>query len=179
MVVVLTMADDPAFARQAIAAGAIGHVLKDAADGELVDAVRDAAHGRSYLNPRLGARLVAAAAATEAEGELALGSTFAGHRIESLAGRGGMGVVYRATDLALDRQVALKLIAPSHVRDPVFRARFERECRLAAAIDHPHVVPVLHAGEQDGRLYLTMRYVDGTDLARFCVTRADSRRRAP
>ncbi len=75
-----------------------------------------------------------------------------------------MGVVYRATDLALDRQVALKLIAASHARDPVFRARFERECRLAAAIDHPHVVPVLHAGEQDGRLYLTMRYVDGTDL---------------
>jgi serine/threonine protein kinase len=75
-----------------------------------------------------------------------------------------MGVVYRATDLALDRPVALKLIASSHARDPVFRARFERECRIAAAIDHPHVVPVLHAGAERGRLYVTMRYVDGTDL---------------
>jgi DNA-binding NarL/FixJ family response regulator len=163
-VVVLTMTEDPAFAREAIAAGATGYVLKDAADGELVDAVRDAAQGRSYLNPRLGARLAAAAAAAGAEEEFAVGSTFAGHRIEAVAGRGGMGVVYRATDLTLDRPVALKLIASSHARDPVYRARFERECRLAAAIDHPHVVAVLQAGEQDGRLYLTMRYVEGTDL---------------
>jgi DNA-binding NarL/FixJ family response regulator len=163
-VVVLTMTEDPAFAREAIAAGASGYVLKEAADGELVDAVRDAAQGRSYLNPRLGARLAAAVAAAGAEEELAVGSTFAGHRIEAVAGRGGMGVVYRATDLTLDRPVALKLIASRHARDPVYRARFERECRLAAAIDHPHVVAVLQAGEQDGRLYLTMRYVEGTDL---------------
>jgi serine/threonine protein kinase len=129
-----------------------------------VDAVREAARGRSYLNPRLGARLAAAAAPAGAGEELALGSTFAGHRIEAVAGRGGMGVVYRAIDLALDRTVALKLIASSHARDPVYRARFERECRLAAAIDHPHVVAVLQAGERDRRLYLTMRYVEGTDL---------------
>ena len=96
--------------------------------------------------------------------ELKVGDTFAGHRIDALAGRGGMGVVYRATDLALDRPVALKLIAPAAALDPVFRARFEHECRAAAAIDHPHAVEVFHAGEEDGVLYVTMRYVEGTDL---------------
>jgi serine/threonine-protein kinase len=93
-----------------------------------------------------------------------VGSIFAGHRIEAVAGRGGMGVVFRATDLALDRPVALKLIAPDAAQDPVFRARFEHECRAAAAIDHPHAVEVFHAGDVDGVLYVTMRYVDGTDL---------------
>ena len=96
--------------------------------------------------------------------ELPVGSTFARHRIEAVAGRGGMGVVFRATDLALDRSVALKLIAPSAALDPVFRARFEHECRAAAAIDHPHAVEVFHAGEEDGLLYVTMRYVEGADL---------------
>jgi DNA-binding NarL/FixJ family response regulator len=96
--------------------------------------------------------------------QLTVGDTFAGYRIDALAGRGGMGVVYRATDLALERQVALKLIAPDAAQDPVFRARFEHECRAAAAIDHPHAVEVFHAGEEDGVLYVTMRYVEGTDL---------------
>jgi DNA-binding NarL/FixJ family response regulator len=96
--------------------------------------------------------------------ELTVGSTFARHRIEAVAGRGGMGIVFRATDLALDRPVALKLIAPSVALDPVFRARFEVECRAAAAIDHPHAVEVFHAGEEDGVLYVTMRYVEGEDL---------------
>jgi CheY-like chemotaxis protein len=162
-VVVLTMTEDPAFASEALAAGASGYVLKEAADAELVQAVRSAARGDTYLNPRLGARLAVAGAAG-ADEELPIGAIFAGHRIDAVAGRGGMGVVYRATDLALDRSVALKLIASSHARDPVFRARFERECRIAAAIDHPHVVPVLHAGAEHGRLYVTMRFVDGSDL---------------
>jgi DNA-binding NarL/FixJ family response regulator len=96
--------------------------------------------------------------------ELEPGSTFAGHRIEALAGRGGMGVVYRATDLTLHRQVALKLIAPALAADPVFRERFAIECRSAAAIDHPHAVPVYRAGEEDGALFVTMRFIEGTDL---------------
>src|SRR3954453_21585823 len=99
-----------------------------------------------------------------AGGELGVGSPFAGHRIDAVAGRGGMAVVYRATDLTLDRPVALKLLTPSLARAPVFRARFERECRLAAALDHPNVVPIFHAGTERGALYLTMRYVAGTDL---------------
>ena len=166
-VVVMTQHDDPDFARTALLGGASGFVLKEAAQGELVDAVRAAAAGRTYVDPSLGARLVApppAAPAVDADAELPIGSTFAGHRIEAVAGRGGMGVVYRATDLTLDRPVALKLLVPSLAADPVFRARFERECRLAAALDHPHVVPIFHAGSERGALYLTMRYVKGTDL---------------
>ena len=96
--------------------------------------------------------------------DLALDSTFAGCRIEAVAGRGGMGVVYRATQLGLDRAVALKLVAPERAADENFRARFEREARVAAAIEHPNVIPVYGAGEEDGRLYLLMRWVPGTDL---------------
>ncbi len=157
-VVVLTMEGDPGMARAALAAGARGYVLKEGAETELVDAVRAVASGRTYLDPELGARLAAGSH------ELSVGATFAGHRIDAVAGQGGMGIVYRATDLALERPVALKLVAPALAADPVFRTRFERECRLAAALDHPHVVPVFHAGEEGGRLYVTMRFIDGTDL---------------
>src|SRR5918992_1122366 len=92
------------------------------------------------------------------------GSTFAGYRIESLVGRGGMGVVYRATDLSLERPVALKLIAPELAEDQRFRERFLREPRLAASLDHPNVIPIYEAGEHDGQLYLAMRFVEGSDL---------------
>jgi DNA-binding beta-propeller fold protein YncE len=92
------------------------------------------------------------------------GATFAGYRIESLVGRGGMGVVYRATDLTLQRPVALKLIAPELAQDEHFRGRFLREPRLAASLDHPGVVPIYEAGEWKGQLYLAMRYVEGSDL---------------
>jgi DNA-binding NarL/FixJ family response regulator len=97
--------------------------------------------------------------------DLEPGTVFAGHRLEEVAGRGGMGVVFRATDLALDRRVALKVIAPALADDPIFRVRFERECRSAAALDHPSVVQVFHAGEEDGLLYVTMRFIEGTDLS--------------
>jgi predicted Ser/Thr protein kinase len=92
------------------------------------------------------------------------GDVFAGHRITGVAGRGGMGVVYRAVQLDLDRAVALKLIAPDLAEDPAFRERFVRESRLAAAIDHPNVIPIYYTGEHEGALYIAMRYVDGSDL---------------
>src|SRR3954454_10081088 len=92
------------------------------------------------------------------------GSRFAGYRIESFVGRGGMGVVYRATDLSLDRPVALKLIAPELADDPRFRERFLVAPRLAASLDHASVVPIYEAGEHEGQLYLAMRYVPGSDL---------------
>jgi serine/threonine protein kinase len=92
------------------------------------------------------------------------GSTFAGCKIEAVAGRGGMGVVFRATQLALRRSVALKAIAPELAADLDFRERFQRESQLAASIDHRNVIPVYEAGELDGTLYLIMRWVDGTDL---------------
>src|SRR4051794_1757487 len=75
-----------------------------------------------------------------------------------------MGVVYRAKHLALDRPVALKLITPDLASEPGFRERFQRESRIAAALDHPNVITVHHAGEEDGRLFITMRLIDGEDL---------------
>src|SRR5437868_473314 len=100
-------------------------------------------------------------------GPLAEGAELAGYRIESLLGRGGMGVVYRARDLALDRYVALKLLAPELAEDVRFRERFLRESRLAASLDHPAIVPIYDAGEVAGRLYIDMRLVEGTDLKRL------------
>jgi DNA-binding beta-propeller fold protein YncE len=96
--------------------------------------------------------------------ELTEGEVFADHRIEGLAGRGGMGVVYRATQLALERTVALKLIAPGLAEDEDFRERFGRESKAAASIEHPNVIPIYHAGERDGQLFIVMRYVEGEDL---------------
>ena len=96
--------------------------------------------------------------------DLLPGAVIAGCRIEAVAGRGGMGIVYRATQLSLGRPVAVKLIAPDRAADPGFRERFERESRVAAAIDHPNVIPVYAAGEEGGHLYIVMRYVSGTDL---------------
>jgi streptogramin lyase len=96
--------------------------------------------------------------------ELQAGDVIAGYRVAGVAGRGGMGVVYRAEQLDLQRPVALKLIATPLARDEAFRERFVRESRAAAAIDHPNVIPVYSAGEDQGRLYLAMRFVDGEDL---------------
>ena len=93
-----------------------------------------------------------------------VGRQVAGYRIEREIGRGGMAVVYRAHDLRLDRTVALKLLAPELARNDVFRKRFTHESRAAAAIDHPHIVPVFEADETDGVLYIAMRYVEGSDL---------------
>jgi YVTN family beta-propeller protein len=92
------------------------------------------------------------------------GSVFAGHRIEGLAGKGGMGIVYRATHLALDHVVALKVISPALAQDERFRRRFGEESRLAVSIRHPNVVPIHHAGEEDGLLFVTMDLIDGVDL---------------
>ncbi|MBD0743757.1 serine/threonine-protein kinase [Streptomyces sp. CBMA152] len=93
-----------------------------------------------------------------------IGRKIAGYRVEAEIGRGGMAVVYRARDLRLDRTVALKLLAPELARNDTFRQRFTHESRVAAAIDHPHIVPIFEAGETDGVLYIAMRYVSGRDL---------------
>jgi serine/threonine-protein kinase len=75
-----------------------------------------------------------------------------------------MGVVYLAEHLHLGRKVALKLLPPEFASDERFRERFVRESRVAATIDHANVIPVYDAGEADGHLYISMRYVDGEDL---------------
>ena len=95
---------------------------------------------------------------------LATGSVFAGHRVEGAVGRGGMGVVYRARHLELDRVVALKVIGSEELEDRVVRERFLREAKAAASVDHPNVIPLHYAGEEDGVAYLVMRFVDGDDL---------------
>lgn len=95
------------------------------------------------------------------------GSVFAGHRIEEVAGRGGMGVLYRATHLELGVPRALKLIVPEHTTDDEFRSRFKRESRIAARIEHPHVIPVHAVGEEDGVLYISMRFISGKDLGQL------------
>lgn len=96
--------------------------------------------------------------------DLALGDEVAGYRIDARIARGGMGVVYRATHLGLDRPVALKVIARELAGDASFRDRFLRESRLAARLDHPAVVPVYDSREVDGELIVAMRLVEGGDL---------------
>jgi serine/threonine protein kinase len=99
-----------------------------------------------------------------ASGGLAAGSQIAGYLIQEQIGRGGMAVVYRASDPRLNRWVALKILAPELTGDAAYRQRFLREMRAAAAVDHPHIVPVFDAGEADGNLFIAMRYVSGQDL---------------
>jgi serine/threonine protein kinase len=93
------------------------------------------------------------------------GSSFAGYRLDRLLGRGGMGTVYRATQLQSGRTVALKLLRLELTSDVGFSARFKREARLSGELRHPHVVGLVEAGESEGTLYLAMDYIDGVDLA--------------
>jgi YVTN family beta-propeller protein len=93
-----------------------------------------------------------------------IGTELGGYLIESLVGRGGMGVVYLAQDLRLERKVALKLLPPELSADESFRDRFLRESRIAASLDHRSIVPIYDAGEIEGVLFIAMRYVEGTDL---------------
>ncbi len=95
---------------------------------------------------------------------LSPGSTFAGYQVESVVGLGGLGILYRARQLRLDRPVALKLVEPEVARDPVARERLRREARAVASLDHPNVVPLYEASEQDGTVYIVSRWVDGTEL---------------
>ena len=93
-----------------------------------------------------------------------VGTNVAGYAIESVLGHGAMGVVYVARQDSPARRVALKLIAPAFAGDEVFRRRFLREATAAAAIEHPHILPVYAAGESNGILFMAMRLVDGQDL---------------
>jgi serine/threonine-protein kinase len=93
-----------------------------------------------------------------------IGSDVAGYAVESVLGSGAMGVVYVARQLSPERKVALKLITPAFANDEVFRRRFLREATAAAAIEHPHILPVYAAGESNGTLFMAMRLIDGRDL---------------
>jgi predicted Ser/Thr protein kinase len=93
-----------------------------------------------------------------------IGTEVAGFRIESVLGRGGMSVVYIAEQIRLGRKVALKVLTTELAWDEQFRERFVRESHIAAAIDHPNIIPIYDAGEADGLLYIAMRFVEGPDL---------------
>jgi serine/threonine protein kinase len=92
------------------------------------------------------------------------GSSFAGYEVESVVGAGGIGILYRARQLKLDRPVALKLVESDVARDPVIRERLRREARAVAALDHPNVVPLYEAGEDGGTVFIATRWVEGTEL---------------
>ena len=96
-----------------------------------------------------------------------IGQEFAGYRLDALIGSGGMSIVYRAEHLTLGRTVALKLLDPQLSEDAAFRERFLRESRHAASLDHPNIVPIFEAGEEEGVFYIAMRFVDGSDLKRL------------
>jgi len=95
---------------------------------------------------------------------LRMGTIFGRYRIEGVAGTGGMGVVYRATDTETGQPAALKVVSSVRTLDDENRERLLREAQLVARIDHPGVVPVYEAGENDGHFYLAMLWVDGCDL---------------
>ena len=92
------------------------------------------------------------------------GARVAGYVLEEQIGQGGMAVVFRARDERLDRQVALKFLAPWLATDEEFRRRFDQESRLAAAVNNPHIIPVFRADEADGLLFIAMLYVTGGDV---------------
>jgi predicted Ser/Thr protein kinase len=97
------------------------------------------------------------------------GTTIAGYRVERRLGSGGMGAVYEATQLSLDRVVALKVLSPTLSADAGFRERFRREAMLQAALEHPNIVPVYEAGESEAGLFMAMKLVDGADLKRLAA----------
>ena len=100
-----------------------------------------------------------------------VGDEFAGYRVRSVLGRGGMSVVYQAENLRLSSVIALKVLAPELAADDVFRARFLEESRIAASLNHPNVIPIYDMGSQDDLLYIAMRYVSGTDMRQMIKKR--------
>ena len=100
-----------------------------------------------------------------------VGDEFAGYRVRSVLGRGGMSVVYQAENLRLSSVIALKVLAPELAADDVFRARFLEESRIAASLNHPNVIPIYDMGSHDELLYIAMRYVSGTDMRQMIKKR--------
>jgi serine/threonine protein kinase len=98
--------------------------------------------------------------------ELGPGHVIGDYEILTTAGDGGMGIVYKARQRSLGRTVALKVIRTEIASEPEYRKRFLREARLAASVDHPHVISVYYVGDEDHRLFLASQWIDGDDLKR-------------
>jgi serine/threonine protein kinase len=116
-------------------------------------------HGSSRPGPAVG---VPGGAAEDPR--LEPGQVIGSYRIDDLLARGGMSTVYRATHTALERTVALKVLAAEFARERITRERFTNEWRIAAALRHPNILPVHDAGEIDGHLFLAMELIEGGDL---------------
>ena len=107
-----------------------------------------------------------------------MGSVVGGYRVVSLIGSGAMGSVFLAEE-SVGRRVAVKVLIPEFDQDERFRRRFLRESELAVGLRHPHVVPTLGSGEDEGRLYLAMAYVEGSDLRALLRSEGGSIRTEP
>src|SRR4051794_33496495 len=119
------------------------------------DSVRFGATTMTFREPR---------AAPSPAPDLSPGSSIADYEVQDAVRSGGVGMLYRARQVRLNRAVALKLVEPEVARDPVIRERLRREARTVAALDHPNVVPLYEAGEEDGTVYIVTRWVEGTEL---------------
>ena len=111
--------------------------------------------------------------------ELQRGTVIGGYRVDELISRGGMGLVYRVTHVALNRIYALKVLDPGLAEDEQFRERFRREMRIAASLNDPNIVGIHYAGEDEGMLFFVMDYVTGTDLRQVLLRTERSNRHAP
>ena len=100
-----------------------------------------------------------------------IGSTLGGFKIEREIGRGGMGVVYKAHELSLNRKVALKVLSQRLSADEEFINRFKREAQIIAALNHPNIVNILSYGEERGHYYFAMEYIKGKDLGQILKER--------
>src|SRR3990170_4380661 len=93
-----------------------------------------------------------------------VGQTVGPYQVIEQLGQGGMATVFKAYHPALDRYVALKVLHPVFMQDPNFLARFQREAKVVAKLEHPHIVPIYDFSDHEGQPYLVMRYIEGDTL---------------